>query len=124
MKTERYFFNEETSELTILSQDGDDSQIVKLSELCSYEYEDEDPIDDPQEEVPDKEDEPDHDVVVGGGSPMKETQKRLTPGEKEQILDALDKGGKATKIAERFGVSAATVYKIKRDDDKKFDQYV
>lgn len=41
MKTERYFFNEETSELIILSRDGDDSQVTTLSELCSYEYEDE-----------------------------------------------------------------------------------
>ena len=51
MKTERYFFNVDTEELIILTQDVDESDVVKFQQIVALEYEDEDPDEEPEENL-------------------------------------------------------------------------
>jgi len=113
MKTKRYFFNEETEELMILTKCGDDgeTEVDILSQLCAYEMEED-------EEQEEEELKPKKTIAITGGG-VKEKKpgnsgNRLSSEDKAKILDLAAEGKTLPEIAKEIGCSPATVYNVKR----------
>lgn len=101
MKTQRYFLNEETGELIIVTQeDGEETNVETMNQICAFEFEDEE-----EEAVIEKKVKPVKSGKVRGGGLADESwrhNRRVTKKQKEQVKELMAKGFNSQKISEEI----------------------